>query len=565
VVKTVYYAPLVFLAAVGASLFLQLTPQFRIAEERLYDRFLGLMPAPKEDERLLFVSIDDPAIEAVGSWPWSRAEIARGLLTLHEFGPERVLLDVEFSDPSPLLVQRGEFSSDRIAQANEDELDDLIRQLFMDRDVYLAEVIDALGMVYLPLVIDDREADGKRTIRPIPPLEKAAAGLGFSNTIIDSDGVTRRLPVVMESEDGTYPSLGAAFLGYETDSIEVSRNEAVLRGEIVAEPVVLPLDKEGRFRIRWPEGPFEKNFRHISWRALYRYHRSVEDLMYNLTIMSDAGFVPETYGSLTGLLGAVEDAEARFALEDRRELIQALLGLSGRYLRGESEGNIKSRIEPLVNAEDVSPRVQEEASSVLADVSNSFEASRALHRSALTARDAIEDAVEGSFVLVGYTGTSTTDLGVTPFDEAFANVGIHGAVANMVLQDETLRYLPPWTGLLLGSLLSGVLTVLLRRNSGIKALGIAAGGLVLPLLVSAFLLLVSSIYLPALSSIVAPFLVGTLLVSGSYLQVSKEKAVVRDAFEHYLAPQVVSQLLEDPQLLNVGGKEIGRASCRERV
>jgi adenylate cyclase len=555
VVKTVYYAPLVFLLGVGFSLLLQLLSLFAVGEDRLYDRYLQLMPAPEEDERILYVAIDDPAIEAIGSWPWSRAEIARGLLVLDEFMPERLLLDIEFSDPSPLLIQRDEVSPESIARAQGTELESLLSRLFRDRDRYLAEVLDALGMVYLPLVIDDREAAAPRTVAPIPPIAAAAAGLGFSNTVIDPDGVTRRLPPLMEGGDGSHLALGLAFLGYDNGSIERSSGKVVLTGGVRGDTVVLPTDDKGHFRIRWPKGRYDESFRQLSWSAIHRYYRSVEDLRHNLGLMSEAGFLPEAYQSLPGLLDAIAEAEAQLALDDRRELIQALLGLSGRYLRGESEATISAQIEPLLTDEAVSPRVREEAASVLQDVRDSFEASRGLHQSALAARDAIEDAVEGSFVLVGYTGTSTTDLGVTPFDEAFPNVGIHGAVANMVLQGETIRYLPRWAGLLFGAFLSGVLAILLTRSSGTKALAIALGGVFLPLVVTGVLLFFWSIYLPALSALAAPLFVGILLLAGSYLAVSKEKAVVRDAFEHYLAPQVVSKLLEDPSELDVGGSE----------
>ena len=444
---------------------------------------------------------------------------------------------------------------EQLLTAEGEERRALVDQLFRDRDAYLSSVMEAVGHVHLPLVIDNRDEEAVRTVFPIPPIREAAAGLGFSNTIIDPDGVTRRLPVLRNGESEAHPPLGLAFLGYSGEDVEIRNGFALLTGGAIEEPVELPLDRHDHFRIRWPEGRFSESFRHVSWRTLHQYRRSLTDLMYNLNLMNDAGFVPTAFESLPGLVAAVEESEASLAFSDRRELVQAVLALSGRYLQGESEERIAGRIEPLLVAEDVSPAVREEAESVLSDLRESFEGSRALYRNAVSARDRIEAEVEGSFVLVGYTATSTTDLGVTPFDESYANVGVHGAVANMILQGERLRYLPSWSGLVLGLLLAVANTVFLRRTAGGKAIALAAGGVLVPLLVSTALLLFASVYFPALSALVAPLMVGAVLLAGNYLEVSKEKAVVRDAFEHYLAPEVVSQLLDDPARLNVGGTE----------
>ncbi|MFW6215747.1 MAG: CHASE2 domain-containing protein, partial [Alkalispirochaetaceae bacterium] len=555
VAKTVYYVPVVLLLALSLAVVLPRLQPFRIAEERTLDAMRRLTPAAEEDPRILFVEIDDAAVSSVGSWPWSRAEIAQGLYSLGEFGPERILLDIEFRDPSPYLVQRDALSPTVLQMAGEESPQRMLELLLEDRDELLGEAVAALGNVYLPLVYDNREGELAEAILPIPPVRRGAAGIGFSNTIIDPDGVSRRLPALVETDHGEVAQLGLAFLGYKPEEIE-REGEYLILPETADRPLRrLPVDDEGHFRILWPRGRFTETFRHISWRALLTYHGSIEDLAFNIRLMEQAGFVPPRFETLLGVLNALETAEQESVLEDRVELRRAFLGLSGQFLRSDAEARIRSELTELLEEGDLPESVAREIESVLAEVESAFEASRELQSQAVAAREELEREVEGALVLVGFTATSTTDLGVTPFDQTFANVGVHASVANMVLTGETLRFLPTYWSVAIGAVLSFLLALTLRRASGAASLALGLAGVLLPAGASYVLLLVASTYLPALAAMSAPTIVAVLLLAGNYLALSREKAVVRDAFEHYLAPEVVSQLLEDPRRLDVGGTE----------
>lgn len=553
--KTAYFAPVALLLAITVSLLLHQLQPFLIAEERTLDAMRRLTPAPSEDDRILFLEIDDAAVSEVGSWPWSRAEIARGLLSLGEFAPERVLLDIEFRDPSPYLIRRDVVTPQMVRSAPPEELDKIVELLFSDRDRMLAEAIGSVGGVYVPMVYDDRAGGEPEAVLPIEPIRSAAAGLGFSNTVIDPDGVSRRLPAVVETAEGPMVQLGLAFLGYEAEDIRRGENYLLLPAGESSPELRLPVDEQGHFRVLWPQGRFTDTFRHLSWRALLTYQRAIQDLSFNIGLMDEAGFVPARFEALVGVLSALESAEAGMVLEDTAELRRAFLGLSGQFLRSGAEEEIAGELTSLLDSGDLPDSVAGEIEVVLSEVTGAFEASRELQSQALAAREELEREVEGSIVLVGFTATSTTDLGVTPFDEAFANVGVHASVANMVLTSQTLTVLPGTWSLLSGGLLALFLAILLRRATGGASLLIALAGVILPLAVSYLLLLLGTIYLPALTAMSAPTILAVLLLGGNYLALSREKAVVRDAFEHYLAPEVVSELLEDPRRLDVGGTE----------
>jgi len=52
-----------------------------------------------------------------------------------------------------------------------------------------------------------------------------------------------------------------------------------------------------------------------------------------------------------------------------------------------------------------------------------FGATRGVHKALIEARAELMEALEGKFVIIGYTGTSTTDIGVNPFQGNYMNVG----------------------------------------------------------------------------------------------------------------------------------------------
>ena len=64
-------------------------------------------------------------------------------------------------------------------------------------------------------------------------------------------------------------------------------------------------------------------------------------------------------------------------------------------------------------------------------------------------RGLLSKSLQGAFCIIGVSATSTTDLGVTPFAQIYANMGLHAAVANTIIQGQFLREVPWWYGLIL--------------------------------------------------------------------------------------------------------------------
>ncbi len=90
---------------IGSALaLLYLAPGWRSLERRIYDMFLGLKPAVEEDASIVLLDIDDPSIDEIGSYPWPRGLLARGLESLAELGADYAVFDIEYLEKSPMTV-----------------------------------------------------------------------------------------------------------------------------------------------------------------------------------------------------------------------------------------------------------------------------------------------------------------------------------------------------------------------------------------------------------------------------------------------------------------------------
>jgi len=148
-----------------------------------------------------------------------------------------------------------------------------------------------------------------------------------------------------------------------------------------------------------------------------------------------------------------------------------------------------------------------------------------------------------------------TDNGLITFQENFPNVGTYAVAANMMLSNEFLsdtpRYVPAIIALLY-SLLIGFL--LSRFGSRMSIITGASGLLVLSCAFAAFFM-ISKIYVGFAVPLAAAALTFISMMAVKFLTASREKAFLHNAFSRYLAPEVVSELINDPDKLNLGGEK----------
>lgn len=161
----------------------------------------------------------------------------------------------------------------------------------------------------------------------------------------------------------------------------------------------------------------------------------------------------------------------------------------------------------------------------------------------------------GKTVLIGLSAAGLYDLKTSPLSAVIPGVEIQAAALDNLLQQDFIR-IPP-KSMLIGfvffiSLLAGVAVSVLRKIW--KIILFFVFGLIFPLAV-ACLAFISGYWLEL---IFPEFGVLLTLVSASLLNYSfegRERRFIKSVFRHYLSPEVIERIIENPSLLHLGGEQ----------
>lgn len=164
--------------------------------------------------------------------------------------------------------------------------------------------------------------------------------------------------------------------------------------------------------------------------------------------------------------------------------------------------------------------------------------------------------IAGRHVLIGASATGLLDLRATPLAPTVPGVEIHAQAIEQMLSGEHLVRPPYATGaeiLLLLAIGFGVAS-LIPRFGALAAAGIGIAALALVgtgswLAFARAGLLFDPVY-PALA-VIALYLAGSLL---AFVKTEADRARIRRAFGHYVAPPLVEALAADPSRLKLGGE-----------
>jgi CHASE2 domain-containing sensor protein len=184
-------------------------------DDALYDRLVRAAGPRPTSGRVVIVDVDERSLDKVGQWPWPRTRVASLVDELRQYGAATVAIDIVFAEPERSPVPG--VSADAALAAS----------LGAGRAVLgYALTFEATGerapeCLRHPLnvgVIAPASADAAitpffratRAVCNVEVLTAAAPSSGFLNAAPDSDGILRRVPVLLEFNDRTYPSLALA-------------------------------------------------------------------------------------------------------------------------------------------------------------------------------------------------------------------------------------------------------------------------------------------------------------------------------------------------------------------
>ncbi len=263
-------------------------------DNKIYDTYLRLGEKVESSGGVAIVDIDEASLAEIGQWPWPRylnAELLAGIVNsgAASVGFDILMSEVDRSSPKHIQENLNKFYG---IEANFDG----IPPEFIDNDEYFASILSqtnsVMGMYinFGPLIANNDNGsntsidnvvipDGLNmailaTENAVPPETNLLKGnslttpiasllnsatVGYINATADSDGVIRKIPLVMalETDNGTkvYPNLSLMSLikAYGKNTAVVKTDIDGITGIKVGATEV-PLEADGTFFVRFKGG-----------------------------------------------------------------------------------------------------------------------------------------------------------------------------------------------------------------------------------------------------------------------------------------------------------------------
>ena len=241
--------------------------ELRIRTFDLYQRF---DPRKKVARPVTIVDIDDKSLEKLGQWPWPRTRIADLITELTRLGAVVIAFDAVFSEPDRLNPAIAADTFRNLDEATRDKLRALPSndQVFADAIKASRVVLGESGLTQEIAALDKTLPvtglamlgeepqrfmfDFQGLLRNVSVLEHAAAGRGLFTVLPERDGIVRRVPMVMQAQGQTMPSLTFEMLRVATGSgtILIKSDKAGIKS-LGIKGFQLPTDANGQLWVHY--------------------------------------------------------------------------------------------------------------------------------------------------------------------------------------------------------------------------------------------------------------------------------------------------------------------------
>jgi adenylate cyclase len=159
-------------------------------------------------------------------------------------------------------------------------------------------------------------------------------------------------------------------------------------------------------------------------------------------------------------------------------------------------------------------------------------------------------------ILVGATATGIYDARVTPFDTGLPGVEIHATVVDNILHRDFILQ-PYWiwaidiSAIILMAFIPGLL---IPRLSPQRGAPISVGLLFTYMVANWYFLVNQRVWMNLVYPLVAFFGVFLAVTIYQYVTEEREKRKIRHAFQFFVSPSVVNEILKNPGKLQLGGE-----------
>ena len=200
--------------------------------------------APTENN-IVTVDIDEAGLDKYGQWPLPRSEYAKIIKDLYDRGAGLVVLNV-------IMADSDRTGGDGNLAAALKKYPVVLVNVPSDKDKNTPRNPGSavMGPEWMENIVNY-----PGVIANVPVLENAAAGIGTVNTMPEVDGVNRRIPLVVASNDKLYPSLSMEVLRVAAgdSTFQVKLNEWGVEKMRIPKFGPIATDELGRIWIDWSQ------------------------------------------------------------------------------------------------------------------------------------------------------------------------------------------------------------------------------------------------------------------------------------------------------------------------
>ena len=270
--RRIGYARLICLAFLIGFAMLRIAdpPPIEELRVRTFDTFQRIDPRVKTARPVTIIDIDEPSLAKLGQWPWPRTRIADLVTNLARLGAVAIAFDVIFSEPDRL---NPDVAADTFRDLDEETRAKLHAlpsndQVFADAmrrsrvvlgesgiSQVLTELDKTLPVTGLAMLGEDPQRFMVKfpgLLRNTPVLEKAAGGRGLLTIDPERDGIIRRVPMILQAQGQTMPSLSFEMLRVVTgtDTIFIKSDRAGITS-VGVKGFQVPTDRNGQLWVHF--------------------------------------------------------------------------------------------------------------------------------------------------------------------------------------------------------------------------------------------------------------------------------------------------------------------------
>src|ERR1700687_1502293 len=256
------YARLVCLAFLIGLAALRIADPAPIAELRVrtFDTFQVIDPRKKTAKPVTIVDIDEKSLAKLGQWPWPRTRIAAVVTAFDIISAEPDRLNPDSAADTFRNLDEETKAKLRALPSNDQIFADAMRhsRVVMGESglpEVLSEFDKTLPVTGLAMLGEDPQRfmfSFPGLLRNTQVLETAAGGRGLLTINPERDGIVRRVPMIMQAQGATMPSLSFEMLRLATgtDTIFIKSDVAGIKS-VAVKGFEVPTDRNGQLWVHF--------------------------------------------------------------------------------------------------------------------------------------------------------------------------------------------------------------------------------------------------------------------------------------------------------------------------